>query len=33
MAYWLGKADGMGVEIWLPESCALLVEPLYGYEL
>jgi hypothetical protein len=33
MAYWLGKADGMGVEIWLPESCSLLVEPLYGYEL
>ena len=32
MAYWLGKADGMGVEIWLPETCALLVEPLYGYE-
>lgn len=32
MAFWLGKADGMGVEIWLPESCSLLVAPLYGYE-
>ena len=33
MAYWMGKADGMGVEIWLPETCALLSEPLYGYEV
>lgn len=33
LAYWIGKADGMGVEIWLPESCALLAEPLYGYEV
>lgn len=32
MAYWIGKADGMGVEIWLPETCALLVQPLYGYD-
>jgi hypothetical protein len=32
MAYWIGKADGMGVKIWLPESCALLIEPLYCYE-
>lgn len=33
MAYWLGKADGMGVEVWLPDTCALLVEPLYGYDV
>lgn len=32
MAYWVGKADGMGVEIWMPERCALLVQPLYAYE-
>ena len=32
MAYWLGKADGMGVEVWLPERCSLLVQPLYAYE-
>ena len=32
MAFWLGKADGMGVEVWMPEACALLVAPLYGYE-
>ena len=33
MAYWMGKADGMGVEVWTPETCALLVQPLYGYEV
>jgi len=32
MAFWLGKADGMGVEVWMPESCSLLVHPLYAYE-
>lgn len=32
MAYWLGKADGMGVEVWMPEQCSLLVAPLYAYE-
>ena len=32
MAYWLGKADGMGVEVWMPEQCSLLKAPLYGYE-
>lgn len=32
MAFWLGKADGMGVDIWLPEQCSLLVQPLYSYE-
>ena len=32
MAFWMGKADGMGVDIWLPEPCSLLVQPLYGYE-
>jgi hypothetical protein len=32
MGYWVGKADGMNVEIWLPEECAVLYQPLYGYE-
>lgn len=32
MAYWMGKADGMGVEVWIPEQCSLLVAPLYAYE-
>ena len=32
MSFWLGKADGMGVEVWMPEQCSLLVQPLYGYE-
>jgi hypothetical protein len=32
MAFWLGKADTMGVDVWMPEECALLVQPLYGYE-
>ena len=31
-AYWLGKADGMGKEIWIPEQCSLFISPLYGYE-
>jgi len=32
MAFWMGKADGMGIDIWIPEDCALLIQPLYGYE-
>jgi hypothetical protein len=32
MAYWLGKADGMGVEVWMPEQCELFKFPLYAYE-
>jgi len=32
MAFWMGKADGMGVDIWMPETCSLLMQPLYGYE-
>jgi len=32
VAYWLGKADGMGVEIWMPATCELFKMPLYGYE-
>ena len=32
MAFWLGKADGMGVEWWMPEECELLRMPLYAYE-
>lgn len=32
--YWLGRAEGMGVNVVLPEQCTLLSEParLYGYE-
>jgi len=32
MAFWIGKADGMGVEVWMPEQCDLLKQPLYAYE-
>jgi hypothetical protein len=32
MSYWLGKADGMGVEVWMPQQCSLLQQPLYAYE-
>lgn len=32
LAFWMGKADGMDVDIWLPEQCSLLLQPLYGYE-
>lgn len=32
MSFWLGKADGMGVEVWLPKQSSLLTAPLYGYE-
>jgi len=32
LAFWMGKADGMGVEVWMPEICALFTQPLYGYE-
>jgi len=32
MAFWLGKADGTGVEWWMPEQCELFHMPLYGYE-
>lgn len=32
MAYWVGKGDGMGVDIWMPEQCDLFKVPLYAYE-
>lgn len=32
MSFWLGKADGMGVEVWIPAHCSLLLQPLYAYE-
>lgn len=32
MAFWLGRADGMGVELWMPKKCSLLIAPLYAYE-
>ncbi|KKN62888.1 hypothetical protein LCGC14_0507410 [marine sediment metagenome] len=32
MAYWLSKAETMGIDIWMPEDCALFNHPLYGYE-
>jgi hypothetical protein len=33
LAYWLGRADERGIEIWLPENNTLLDAPLYGYEV
>ena len=32
--YWIGRAEGMGARVILPEQCTLLREPrgLYGYE-
>lgn len=32
MAYWTSKAETMGLDVWMPESCALMAMPLYGYE-
>lgn len=32
MAYWIGIADGAGIEIILPQGCPLVKGPLYGYE-
>ena len=32
LAYWAGKAEGLGVEIWLPPNSTLMQAPLYGYE-
>ena len=32
MSFWMGKADGMGVEVWIPSMCSLLLQPLYAYE-
>jgi len=32
MAFWIGKASGMNIEVWMPEACALLLQPLYAYE-
>ncbi len=32
MSFWLGKADGMGVDVWMPAQCSLLLQPLYAYE-
>jgi hypothetical protein len=32
LSFWLGKADGMGIEVWMPEACSLFRIPLYGYE-
>jgi len=32
MAFWIGKASGLGVEVWIPEQCGLLLAPLYAYE-
>ena len=32
LAYWIGKADGLGIEIWIPEQCEVLNMTLYAYE-
>lgn len=30
--YWIGRAEGMGVQVLLPENCSLLRGDLYGFE-
>lgn len=32
MAYWIGQANGRGIDVWIPDVCSLLLQPLYGYE-
>lgn len=32
MAFWTGMANGLGVEVWIPEACGLLLAPLYAWE-
>jgi hypothetical protein len=32
MAFWVGLAAGMGVEVWMPQECHLFEFPLYAYE-
>ena len=32
ISFWIGKAEGMGVELWIPEKSSLLVMPLYACE-
>jgi len=32
LTYWLGIAEGRGVEVYLPPACGLLKGKLYGYE-
>lgn len=29
---WVGIALGLGVEVWMPDDCAMLNAPLYGYD-
>ena len=33
MTFWVGQAGGRGVEVWMPETCSLLLAPLYAYEV
>ena len=33
LAYWIGKADGLGIEVWIPEISNMLNMPLYAYEV
>jgi hypothetical protein len=33
LAFWLGRALGLGLELWFPENSTLLDAPLYGYEV
>ena len=33
LAYWTGKADGLGIEVWMPEISNMLNMPLYAYEM
>lgn len=31
-SYWIGKAEGLGIDVYLPDDCSLLAGRLYGYE-
>ena len=33
MTFWMGQAGGRGVDVWMPETCSLLLAPLYAYEV
>lgn len=32
-AYWQGRMEGAGIDVWLPENTTLMDENLYGYEV
>lgn len=32
VTYWIGRAEGLGIDVYLPPGCSLLRGRLYGYE-